>query len=53
MIRDPLFALHRWEDGFVGYRLRPWAAVVNALLMSAFLWTLLIATGHLLWSMLP
>jgi hypothetical protein len=43
LVRDPLFVLHRWEDGAVGYRLRPWAAVTNALLLSVFCWAAIFA----------
>lgn len=40
---DPLYYLHRWDDGVVGCRLKPLAALVNLTLLSGFLWSCIAA----------
>ena len=41
MKHDPMFERHRWEDGSEGERLRPWAAIVNVLALSAIAWAVI------------
>lgn len=44
-----LYEPHIWEDGAVGYRLKPWAALVNIALLTGFLWCLIWASVGAAW----